>query len=613
MNRDRSFPEEPASVFRSEIGRLRALLDRWATSELNRLFALSIGGARRRTLQAAVFLLMLGIAAVGSQILLAGAHPLRVPEGTSSWTLVSGVPLYALRFVLILGIASSIAVRASGSFLADIFALRDESLGWRFIRGLAWGRTREVLHLRDGRIVESDQNSIMVRVGGPGRVVADSDTAALFERADGTPHAVGPTGRNPHAARESRSGVLVEGFERIREPIVDLRDQYIGSAGGEPMTVTGRSLDGMPVSVVDVRGVFSVRRDANAAQSESSDRRAFPLRPQDIESLIYRQTVPVLTSGDHPSGIPQDWTDAMQTLIRSSLREFMSQSRLTDFLAGIGSQEAEVSEFREDTILARSLEVANGITGAGAPATASKPSMRPRTELSARFKKYGSQFSTRAQQLGLELHWIGVGTWKIPEEASGTAVDAKHLEAWQMNRENAEHSDPRALERVAEEALLDAKLSLIQEVPISSHEQNQKRYSDRSVLTECMLQDLWRRLGDALDVLYRSGQVTPDLERLEEAVLKLENLLGIQPEGDLLGSGFVSRVRPRSSIPAKEDGPPAPASRGEAAKYRLLLGRLNGSYKVAEAMIANEARRHANLNREELMTRIIERFERHGR
>jgi hypothetical protein len=43
------------------------------------------------------------------------------------------------------------------------------------------------------------------------------------------------------------------------------------------------------------------------------------------------------------------------------------------------------------------------------------------------------------------------------------------------------------------------------------------------------------------------------------------------------------------------------------------LGRLDGSYKVAEAMIANEARRHSDLNREQLIERIIQRFERHGR
>ncbi len=239
--------------------------------------------------------------------------------------------------------------------------------------------------------------------------------------------------------------------------------------------------------------------------------------------------------------------------------------------------------------------------------------MRPRTDLSAKFKKYGSEFSTRAQQLGLELHWIGVGTWKIPEEASGEAVKEKHLEAWRINRENAERSESSALKNVQEDALLDGKLQLIQEVPISSHQANQQRYTEKSVLIECLLRDIWAQLGNALDVYYRNEVRSSEVENLEQAVLKIEELLGVQPEQDLLGTGPSSRLRSRPPAPKQDDGPPAPASRTEAAKYQRLLGKLDGSYKVAEAIIANEARRHAELNREELITRIVQRFERQGR
>ena len=98
-----------------------------------------------------------------------------------------------------------------------------------------------------------------------------------------------------------------------------------------------------------------------------------------------------------------------------------------------------------------------------------------------------------------------------------------------------------------------------------------------------------------------------------EPVLNIEGLLGIQLENDLLGSGLASRVRPHSPNPIKEEGPPAPAFRAEATKYQRLLGKLDGSYKVAEAMIANEGKRHADLDREQLIERIIQRFERHGR
>jgi hypothetical protein len=217
-----------------------------------------------------------------------------------------------------------------------------------------------------------------------------------------------------------------------------------------------------------------------------------------------------------------------------------------------------------------------------------------------------------AQELGLELHWIGVGTWKMPDEASETAVGEKHLEAWGMNRENAQRSDVPALERVTEAALLEHKVRLIQEVPLARHQKNQARYTDKGVLMECMLQDFWEQLGEALGLHYRNGAPSAELEQLEEAVLKVEQLLRISQIGHVLGGGTMSRVREHAKSNVRMDAPPAPASRAEAEQYQLLLSKLQGDYRVAEAMIANERRRHAELTRAQLLARIVERFERHG-
>ncbi len=441
MNKDSRSPRGPSSGFQFEIRRLGSLTERWVTYQLNRFFDLSIRGGQRRALWGALLLVIFWTVGMGAHIWFAHALPFSLEAGGRVLGLSSQAPLYAVQIMLVMGIAASVALRAAGELLADVFELRDAGVGWSFVRRVAAGDPSETLHLREGKVADGDRDSPMFLIGGPGRVYADADTAAVFERADGTPHVVGPPAQGRRSSDEAGSAVLVDGFERIREPVVDLRDQYIGSAGGEPMTVVGRSLDGMPVSVVDVRGVFSVRRDPNATPAASSTRRGFALRPQDLENLIYGQAVPVLSSGEHASGVPEDWAAAMQTLIRSSLREFMSQNRLTDFLSGVGAQEVETAEYREDTILARSLQVSSDTAGIGVTQPGSQAKMRPRTDLSAKFKKYGSEFSTRAQQLGLELHWIGVGTWKIPEDANGEAVKEKHLEAWRINRENAERSE----------------------------------------------------------------------------------------------------------------------------------------------------------------------------
>ena len=596
----------------SETRRLRALVGRWITFEFNRLFSLSIPGSQRRVRIVAACLV--AAAAVGVLVhMWISPRPL---AGTGiagpARLLVQPILLYGLATVLAMAISAALAHRAAGYFVTDIFELSDVTIAWKFLSNITTGNTKESLHLADGRIAPDSRKSPLLLIGGPGRVFADADTAALFERANGMPHVVGvgqPAAHSDGAASEH----VIEGFERLREPVVDLRDQYIGSAGYEPMTVAGRSLDGLPISVVDVRGVFSTRRDPHSAQTRGAVGVSFRVRPQDIENLIYRQSVPVLASSEEPSGVPEDWTEAMRSLIRRSLREFMSQNRLTDYLAGTGAHEAETAEFREDSILARSLQVSGGLPPTPARGANSKPSFRPRTDLSAKFKKHGSEFSTRAQQLGLELHWIGVGTWKLPEASLRAAVDEKQLEAWRMNRENRQRSDPQVLESVGEDAELDGTLQLLEEVPIACHERNLKRYSDRGVLAECLLQDFWAQLGEALDVYYDQGSDSPELKRLEQAVLKIESLLGIQQVGSMLEPGITTRVRPPSAQRASDEGPPAPGSRAEAEKYAILLRKLNGSYRVAEAMIANEARRHGDLSRVALIGRIIERFERHGR
>jgi hypothetical protein len=303
----------------------------------------------------------------------------------------------------------------------------------------------------------------------------------------------------------------------------------------------------------------------------------------------------------------------MHGLIRESLREFMSQNPLSEYLAGVGASEVERSEFTADTILTKALQVSSELPETGSAAQPATPRFHSRTELSGKFKKYESEFSTRAKEFGLELHWIGVGTWRMPDEGIGTAVSEKHLEAWRMNRENAQRSDPQALERLAEEKLLHEKLRLMQDVPLSSHEKNCAKYSDKVVLMECLLQDFWEQLGEALELHYRNRASTPELAELEQAVLQLEQLLRISQIGHVLGGETMSRVRTKSEWNVSQDAPPAPSSQAESEKYQVLLGKLEGDYKVAEAMIANEARRHAGLSRKQLITRIIERFERHGR
>ncbi len=593
------------SAFKFEIQRSAELLNRWLSYELNRFFDLTVEGARYRGIRTVVFALAFFVGAFLVEMVLATGFisTARSSDFLSSLAVVGVIG--ALRVALILGIAILFALGLAGDYLADIFELKDVRIAWKFIGRLVQARSSEVLHFRDGGIAEEDRNSPVVQIGGPGYVITTNDTAALFERPDGTPHVVGPL-----PGGRSDAVQTLAGFERLRKPIVSLRDQYIGSLGGEPMTVVGRSLDGMPVSAVDVRGVYSIRRLTEDAPGQ--DERAYPFDPKALEDLVYGQVVPVLTDGPYPSGLPTGWNSTMQQLIRESLTEFMSRNKLGEYVAGVGGKEIELSEFRDDTILSQTLKLTSEAEDSHRGREPLAPRFLARTELTAQFQGNNAPFASRASQRGLELNWIGVGTWRMPDDNSGEVVKEKHLEAWRIHREISGRAEPAALEAKANAAAVEEKLRLIQEVPVGSHQKNQEKYSDKGVLVECLLQDFWEQMGDALALCYENESGAPEREGLEAAVATIEELLQIRQLGYLVGGGTMSRVRPKSQSPKKQ-APPAPTSQGEAEGYRTLLGKLGGDFAIAERMISNESKRHPGLNRDAWIRGILLRFDRYGR
>jgi hypothetical protein len=598
---------KPPSGWAIELNRSKELINRWLDYQLNKFFDLSIlGPDYRRYWTLALGAGFVAIAFVAHTILyffplLTSAQPFQPSE----------LPLFFIltiaRLVIILFIPSYIAITMAGNYLADVFELKDKTVAWTFIRELSLGGANEIIHIRDGKISEESLNSPVLLIGGPGHVFVEFDSAALFEKPDGTPHVIGLANAKPDPQKDN---ITLEGFERLREPIITLRDQYIGNPSGEPMTIFSRSLDGIPVSATDIRGVFSVRREPTENSPMPTIQTPYPFNPTDIENLIYKQTVPVMTEGPYPSGQPPLWTNTMQGLIYGSLSEFMGQNNLADYLTSIGASELELSEFREDTILSNTLQYSNELPEASEQ-DISKPKFHSRSELSERFMRYTDGFSKRARERGLELHWIGVGTWKMPDEIPNEVINDQHLEAWRINRENADRSTFKTLDSIADEAYLNEKARLIQNIPLAAHQKNQAKYSDKDVLIECLLQDYWEQLGDALQIYYKNGNHSADLETMEKAVLKLERILKITGQ-HVIGGSSISKVRSKTE-PLEQDAPPAPSSRSEADQYQRLLSKLEGNYKVAEGMIANESRRHSDLNREELIKRIVTRFERYGR
>jgi len=593
--------EKPPSSWSLELQRFKDLFNKWLDYRLNRFFDLSINGPAYRSRR--VFLLRLVFIVIGLifEILIYSLSNLFLGQhsqpsaGFESLIIISILALF--RLLLILSIPIYIAIEMAGNYITDIFELKDPAVAWKFIGEISLGGASEVLHIREGKIADEDKDSPIVLIGGPGRVEVEYDTAVLFEKPDGTPHVIGPA--------DTRSNVL-EGFERLREPITNLRDQYFGYTAADAISVESRSLDGIPINAKDVRLVFSIYRgDDTTAQRPSKDK-PFLYDSQSIQDLIYQQSVQVL-QGEHPSGEPGAWTNIMRAMISGEIGSFMNQNRLEEFLASISTPEIEAQEYREDTILMRTMQYSDQLPGSESGAF-TKPNFHPRTELTDRFMKYTDGFSKRANERGMDLQWIGVGTWKAPNDL----INVRHLEAWRLNLDNAMHSSDKALEQIEEEAYLNEKLRLIKNVPVEAYKENRGNLIEKEKRMEALLQNFWEQMGTVLDFYYANNIQSRDVSQLEQAVLKIEDLLAI-PRYHVPGGGSFSKVKRRASSHIESDAPPAPSSKLEEQKYRVLLTKLDGSYKVAEAMIANEQRRYPNLKRDEAIEHILKRLERYGR
>src|SRR5215203_1550775 len=136
-----------------------------------------------------------------------------------------------------------IALHLAALYLADIFELEDVAVARSFVWEVALTGSDDSIRITHGGVSERHLESPNYLIGGPGKVIVDLDSVALFERADGTPHVIGPTGKEPGGR------ATIDGFERFRQAI-DIRDHYVElrDQDNKSPSVKGRSRDGIPIT-----------------------------------------------------------------------------------------------------------------------------------------------------------------------------------------------------------------------------------------------------------------------------------------------------------------------------------------------------------------------------
>jgi hypothetical protein len=602
--------EKAPAAFKFELDRFQNLSRKYLQYWLNDFFDLTLRGpARRRQWITIVFALfaVINILINGPQIFfhLGRIFAGNTGSGSESNNLFNELIYFlALAGVVVIPflVSAYFALEVTSSYLADIFELKHIDIARTFIRQLSLEGGGHAIRIRAGKIVDEDLESPIIQIGGPGRVIVEFDSAALFEKPDGTPHVIGPVGAPDESevyARDGYGNSVLDGFERFRAAI-DLRDHYIGNPSGEPLTVKGRSLDGLPISAADVRAVYSVRRSEDKSIKRiPTKEQPYPYTRQSIQDLVYQSAVRVLTEGPNPSDTTPSWTSAIDSLIRGTISEYMNENNLSEYLASFGAPEVELAESQERTIQFQRFEITADKASTTTPAVIPQPKFHPRTELSGIFSQLSQRFTRRAHDRGVDLHWIGVGTWKIPEKIASDIVSGQHVQAWQINRENAQRGSKEALEEVFIDSFVARKAKLIQDVPLTIYKENEK--AKKGNIGKEILMAYWELLGEAADVYYNAGDPLP--KELKQALKKIEGVLFSNQH--YIGGNPPSKIRLLSSA-GEEKTPPAPLSQKEARLYPQLLRLLNGEYKKAEWLIAYENQKFPDYNREQLIQYLID-------
>lgn len=490
-----------------------ALFNLLATTFSNWLFMITQRGAGRRKwilILAGAFLW--AFLAWKKHPLVLGMEPL--------WNFVE-YPFVALfaadvfRHVLIASLVFWLAYRVAAIYLDDIFELSKINIAERFIRQAVFASQYNVIEIRDGEVAQKDKLSPIFLIGGPGIVRVHLENAALFEKMDGEAHVISPTvriigSRNRKDKQKQSSpsksnnqgdngstaidGVeILEGFERLRS-VIDLRDQF------EDLTVKARTRDGINVEIKDVRYVFSVYRD----HQQPTLSRPYPFKKAAIEILVFEQS-------------KQHWSNTMKGLIKRNLIEFISERTLSEFLASINIPELE-QQIEDEMRLQQDADELAGVEGVDKNGIYVSPNFTPRTKLTDIFYDFTSNFTKKAEKIGLEMRWIGVGTWVTPDEI----IPERHVKAWTITRDNVMRGSPKALESLEEQSRKGALVGLIQETITTSKQQIDNNVGNEEKAMKQIVDDYRGTLRTALDIYEQNrGLRSPQAVKLK---LVLEHL-----------------------------------------------------------------------------------------
>ncbi|MCP4140628.1 MAG: hypothetical protein GY755_10125 [Chloroflexi bacterium] len=406
------------------------------------------------------------------------------------------LPIFLTPFLL--------ALKTAHKYLADIYELENESIAAKFMWQAAFGSEYEEIKIEEGKVSEESKNSPIIHIGGPGRVKVDLYSAALFEKPNGRPHVIGPTFKPKKKVRKlekllnyitnaltkKKGGVVIEGFERIRgiNAVIDLRDQTI-----DPIEVSARTLEGIKISAKDVRMVYSIWR---GHPSKEEAEKIYPYSKQAIPHFFYQNIAPDLPA------MP------MIGKIKGELSAFIANHSLSEFLTSAGEPEKDSLKERAATLQKEREKIIK--SKENAPPSGEKfktPDFSSRDDVNRLFSEFTEEFSINNRQKGVDLYWLGTGTWVPPDNK----IPEKNLEAWQLSKENAKNGTQGKLNATEIKEKHDEIMRLIRKVPLDVARVISAPNSYKEKIIQETLKNYMSLIKDASNILETYTEEYPDL------------------------------------------------------------------------------------------------------
>jgi len=230
------------------------------------------------------------------------------------------------------------------------------------------------------------------------------------------------------------------------------------------------------------------------------------------------------------------------------------------------------------------------------------------------FDQFTEGFTSSASNPGVQLQWIGVGTWKMPSKITDEIITGKHLEAWRISWENLGRGNEKALKSLRQESQLQQTLRLIQEIPLARFNENAGKIHRDTV--HDLLLGYREQLIEISELLDKSRRAVPP--SLGRAIKHIETILGIKhwvgvagspPAADSPGPSY--GARPKSQGTETNTGVPStpPVSPDEEGLYEYLLQITGHDRDRAERLIEQERKKAPHAARMDLIQRAIDRLQ----